>query len=502
VLVSRDHLRLALDEARLVRQHMDAAAPNDPDTGLIREVLALLDRPGFVHRGVGSPKRPAPTAAVSSAAVTATHTPRVVLDGRCLAQPLSGTQVQVLGLLGGLVRTGTDVTLLRPRTIHPTALSEIERLGDDVPLVESSRVGRPDVFHRPFQVRSLHELADCLSIGERLVLTHQDMILDRTRAYANDDAAWHDYRRATSATLASADEVGFFSRHAALDAASEGALELDRATVVTLGVDRVAHTFADDTGQRPLGGRPYLMVVGNSYWHKNRLFALRLVRWLVDRCGWDGGLVFAGGHPGRGSSREAEQAVLESDAVLRPRVVDLGYVPEAVQGSLYRSAELVLFPSLYEGFGLIPFEAASAGTACLYTHRSSMRELLPGVGALPSFDVEEAGGFVHGVLESEAARSAVVAAISEVARTLTWDRTAAGYLEVYGRALERDPRSVSRLLVSVPPKASRMTAREAVVIDVYRRRRAFRLVVDGALRAGAAGLRAGRRLRAGKAATR
>jgi glycosyltransferase involved in cell wall biosynthesis len=494
VLVGRDHARLALEEAPLVGSGERSPTSGDGSAGVVTKVLAILDRPGFVHRGVGVEPRAATVTPPRAAASRASPMPRVVLDGRCLAQPLSGTQVQVLGLVGGLLRAGANVALLRPSELHPTVLPEVERLGDDVPFVELDGVGRPDVFHRAFQVRSLHELADCLSIGERLVLTHQDMIVDRTRAYVKSDAAWQDYRRTTAAALSSADEVGFFSRHAALDAASEGALDLDRATVVTLGVDHVSHTFVDDSAPHPLGGRPYVLVVGNAYWHKNRLFAVRLVRSLVERHGWDGGLVLAGRDPGRGSSRPAEQAVLDSDPAFRSRVLDLGYVPAASQGALYRSAELVLFPSLYEGFGLIPFEAASLGTACAYTHRASMRELLPVVGALPSFDVEEAGSFVFRLLESGPARERVVAGITEAARDLTWDRTAAGYLDVYRRALEREPRTVSRLLLSVAPKASRVTAREAVVIDVYRRRRVFRLAVDGVLRAGAVGLRVARRV--------
>jgi glycosyltransferase involved in cell wall biosynthesis len=241
-----------------------------------------------------------------------------------------------------------------------------------------------------------------------------------------------------------------------------------------------------------------VLVVGNSYWHKNRLFALRLVRHLVESHGWDGGLVLAGGHPGWGSSHAAEQALLAGEPAMRSRVVDLGHVSDSVQGALYRSAELVLFPSLYEGFGLIPFEAAAAGTACVYAHRASMQELLPPVGALPSFDLAEAGAFVHGLLEDAVARAHVVAAIRDTARTLTWDQTAAGYLEVYARALAREERGMSRLLAPLAERSGGVTAKELLVLEVYRRRRGFRLAVDGMIRTGSIGLRAARRLRGGK----
>ena len=82
--------------------------------------------------------------------------------------------------------------------------ASLGQLAEQLPVLEREQVGQPDVVHRMSQILSLHELADRLVIGERFVLTHQDMIWDRTRAYHVGDAL-RDYRRATAATLALAD---------------------------------------------------------------------------------------------------------------------------------------------------------------------------------------------------------------------------------------------------------------------------------------------------------
>ena len=495
-LVRRDHLLLALAEAGFVGRPDVRLVDPASDRGIIATTLASLERPGFVHRGVSRAAVPPPEPPSRSPVVVARTATEIVLDGRCLDEPLSGTQVQVLGLAVGLLGAGADVALLRPTELHPTVAAEVARTGVELPMVQRADLGRPDVFHRPFQIRSLHELADCLSIGTRLVLTHQDMILDRTPGYARTIKAWEDYRRATEAALSSADQVGFFSKHAAIDAASEGSLELDRATVVYLGVDHVAGRVAHENSLIPLDGRPYLLTVGNTFWHKNRLFALRLVQWLIEESGWDGGLVLAGAAPWRGSSVAAEEILVRETASLHGRVSDLGRVSDADQAALYRGARLVLFPSLYEGFGLIPFEAAHFGTASVYAHRASMQELLPSSGALPSFDLDAAGPFVLSLLESDARRQRVVAEIRAIARELTWERTAAGYIDVYTRALARRPRPMSRLLLGVTPVGSTpgLTEREAFLIAVYRRRPVFRAAADGVLRVGSLVLRAARRV--------
>src|SRR5262249_43446799 len=155
---------------------------------------------------------------------------------------------------------------------------------------------RADVFHRPNQFLTLHELTECFAYGRRLVLTQQDMTLDRAPGYFTSRKDWEELCRTTKAALASADQVGFFSEHAAVDAARDGLLDTQRATVVPLGVD---HVRTDGKAELParlarLGGRPFLLMIGAALPHKNRLVALPLLRGLAFERGWGGGLVLAG----------------------------------------------------------------------------------------------------------------------------------------------------------------------------------------------------------------
>lgn len=498
VLVRRGDLLLATDEADMSRP--SAREPHgggNHGSGIVPELLTLLERPGFVHRACGLENEVSKSVGRSERRGFGRTAARVLVDGTCLAHALTGTQVHALALIGGLVRAGADVAVMRPAQLHPTVIPSVARLASDVPFVETHEIGRPDVFHRPFQMASLHQLADSLLVGERLVLTHQDMIWDRTPAYHDADGA-RDYRRANAAALALADGVAFFSMHAAVDAASDGILDPNRATVVRPGVDHLLGRRVPEVVARPFGGRPYLLMVGSAFWHKNRLFALRVLRWLVEDGGWEGGLVFVGGDPGRSSSAPAERLYLSRHQSVTGRVAELGHVEDGELLALYRDAELVLFPSLYEGFGLVPFEAAALGTACVYARRSAMGELLPPAGCLPSFDVDEAGTFVLGLLDDRDARMHIVDQIASVASGLTWDRTAAGYLEVYDRALARPASAFTGVLAADRELQGRLTSREAVLIDVYRRRHGVRLLLDATLRAGTTALRGARRLRGGR----
>ena len=448
VLVRRDHLVLALDEAALLADRDVRLIGVPSGRGVAADALASLVRPGFVHRACAGPPPPGEPAPVAPRGSAGPFDAEVVLDGRALAFPLSGSQAQLIGLLGGLVRAGTRVAVLAPDALHDTTAAGLGELREAVPFLDRGRVGRPSIFHRPFQIGSLDGLEDCLAVGERLVVTLQDTIAERTPAYAPGAGSWQRFRMAAAAVRSSADELTFYSRHAALDAASDGGLDLGRATVIPLGLDHIRDLEPPDAPAAPLGRRPFLLVLGNAYWHKNRSFALRLTRWLVERHGWEGGLVLAGGHPGHGSSQSAEEALVRDAPGLEGRVADLGYVSDAKRLALYAGAELVLYPTLQEGFGFVPFEAAALGKACVYAHRASMRELLPAAGALPSFDLDEAGAFVLHVLQSGVERRRIAAAVDAAAAGLTWDCCAAGYREVYARALERPPRAGGRTRVA------------------------------------------------------
>ena len=496
VYVRRDAIDLALDNSRAVD------GDSIPD-GSIREAFdALLDGAGFVHRCVS--QRDAHTDPASARAKPADRAISVILDMRHLADSVTGTQIQALGLLGALARIDDlQVSALAPDRPHPSVLPLLEPLMDDVVFASSGRLGKADIFHRPHQIVVLQDLLECFAFGSRFVLTHQDMITERSPAYFASLADWNEFRRTTAAAFASADHVGFFSEHAALDAASDGVLDVDSATVVPLGVD---HIRADLPVQPPdrlsrLGERPFLLVVGTAFEHKNRVFALRVLRELVIGQGWEGALVLAGMDAPSGSSRSEEQSLLRRDPILSERVLVLGHVSESEKGALYRAAAVTLFPSLYEGFGLIPFESAAFGTPCVYPWRASLPEFLPRAGAMPSdFSAESTARMILELLNTPAARDELVAEIRSHAATLTWDRTARGYAEVYRRALARPPRPVNRDVLRAaavgPDDGIPLSVFERSVIEVYRRRRGFRRIVDSLIRVGAVATQTGRRLRA------
>lgn len=65
---------------------------------------------------------------------------------------------------------------------------------------------------------------------------------------------------------------------------------------------------------------------------------------------------------------------------IRTRVIFPGFVDEDDLPALYRTAELFVFPSLYEGFGLPPLEAMACGTPVVTSNVSSLPEVVGDAG--------------------------------------------------------------------------------------------------------------------------
>ena len=230
-------------------------------------------------------------------------------------------------------------------------------------------------------------------LGDRMVVTQQDMIAFHNPAYFSSYDRWASYRAMTRKALAVADQVVFFSGHARDDALGGGSA---RTGACERRADRGRSHAAGPAPARP--GSPagadelppdaeVMLCLGTDFWHKNRVFALRMTAELQRRHGWPGRLVLAGPHVSEGASSAEEEDYLHRHPEVSGAVLRLGAVSEAEKLWLLDRAALVLYPTVHEGFGLIPFEAARHGVPCLWAPGTSLSELLPdGVAGIVPWD--------------------------------------------------------------------------------------------------------------------
>lgn len=400
----------------------------------------------------------------------------VTIDARRLNSTVTGTQVHLLELIHALWRTHQ----VRLRVAVPSGIGE-ELMNDltsleGLEVVFAEAIGeeypKTEIVHRPYQVFDADDLRFLKLTGERIVITQQDLISYRNPGYVRWALEWDDLQRLTRVSLATADAVLFFSQHAADDALAEELVDPARTHVVHLGVDQ--HAFAPPTTLTRPEGLPvevadggFLLCLGTNFKHKNRVFALEVLRALQERHDWDGWLVFAGPHAAAGTSEEDEESFLREHPRVAERTVDLESVSgEEKQWLCERSAGLI-YPSVYEGFGLVPFEAAEASRPCFFAWQTALTETLPETAAtLVPWNAEQSADAIAEILADERKAHALTETIQAAGERLRWDKTATEILAVYDKMLKTPHRSLSTAIDGTVPVWSLTTAGGGAAVDM------------------------------------
>jgi glycosyltransferase involved in cell wall biosynthesis len=179
---------------------------------------------------------------------------------------------------------------------------------------------------------------------------------------------------------------------------------------------------------------PYLLYISRiEHPGKNHVRLIRAFDRLKAKEDLPHKLVFAGSdwHRAEEVHREADQAAASDD------IVFAGFVPNEDLPDLYCGADLFVFPSLYEGFGLPILEAMACGTPVACSNVSSMPEVAGDAGLLfdPS-DEDSIEDSLRRALTDDALRDDYSARGLARSKEFSWKKTAEQTLTVLRRAAE------------------------------------------------------------------
>lgn len=204
-----------------------------------------------------------------------------------------------------------------------------------------------------------------------------------------------------------------------------------RIRVTPLGVDEVWFSAASPV--RKVAEAPYFVCVGSVRPHKNIARLLLAFASIADRL--PHALVIAGLGSRDGAHTRWHAAL---PPAVQARVRFTGFVEDAALRALVAGADALVFPSLYEGFGLPALEAMAAGCPVLASKAGALPEVC-GPAAAGYFDPHSAEDIGRALLQHAALpgpeRQAISAGGRAHARSFDWDRTAALTTEVIASAL-------------------------------------------------------------------
>lgn len=117
---------------------------------------------------------------------------------------------------------------------------------------------------------------------------------------------------------------------------------------------------------------------------------------------------------------------------LENKVRFLGRVSELELITLYSMADVFVFPSFYEGFGVPPIEAMACGAPVITSNTSSLPEVVGDAALLiDPYNSGELAGAILRVLENEQLRDELRQKGYARAQHFTWPKSASKMLSVY-----------------------------------------------------------------------
>jgi alpha-1,3-rhamnosyl/mannosyltransferase len=278
---------------------------------------------------------------------------------------------------------------------------------------------RLDLLHSPYFIRPYLGLP-CPS-----VVTIYDLIgrrLPRTLSWRGRLL----YNAAMSLSLRTADAVITISESARGDLARHYPSVSGRVAVTPLAAGSAfrPQPEAAVTAMRSRYNLPprYLLYLGSNKPHKNLARLLEAWEQVAPRA--DDATLLIAGH------QDAKHSIVAA----APRRMLLPNVADDDLPGLYSGAELFVFPSLYEGFGLPPLEAMACGTPVLCANSSSLPEVVGDAALLVNpYDSGAIAAGLERLLGDAALRAELRERGLRRAAGFSWRRTAEETVRVYER---------------------------------------------------------------------
>lgn len=368
--------------------------------------------------------------------------PQFLFDAHALGSELGGNERYVRGLLEGFEALGMDerITLAVTKDVHENAgrllpgwktlpyssMSRLRRLFLDLPEMVSSQ---------NFALYHVTAVAPPF-LNKPYILTVHDILFEDFASYfpPAQVLAFMTSFRLSVARASHIITISNFTRDRLLDLYH---LSPSSVTVSYLGVGREFRPAGDSSievvrGKYGIRG-PYVLAVGNLHPRKNlRRLGEAFLQVVESGEFKDLQLVLVG------------KKTWRADKVLQPlvplmeqgKVVLTGYVPDEDLPALYSGAEVFVYPSLFEGFGIPPLEAMACGTPVIVGKTTSLPEVCGDAARwVDPYKVNSLAQGLRDVLSSVTYREELAKRAKVQASRFTWAKTAAITMDAYAMAL-------------------------------------------------------------------
>ncbi len=214
-------------------------------------------------------------------------------------------------------------------------------------------------------------------------------------------------------------------------------IPIDKIRVIYHGVNPIyypiSHDIDSDLKQKYNIRNKFILYLGSLVKRKNLGSLIRAYLLLKKTKHIEQQLVIAGG---RGYPFCRDVFILVRELDLEDDVIFTGYVSEQEALLLYNTADLFVYPSLYEGFGLPNLEAMACGCPVITSRNSSLSEIAEGAAILVDpYNIKEIADAMYSVLTDNRLRNQLIQKGFQRSRQFSWRYTALQTISIYEEIL-------------------------------------------------------------------
>ena len=359
---------------------------------------------------------------------------RICLDGRVIGGPLSGIPRLTASLITRLIEFGTEhefIVLMRAKApdeyLRPRKNALVHRINVPpyslkeqfcVPLLLQDM--KCDLYH------SFTYAAPVFQVCRTIIAIH-DLIPLEFPKYVGAVRRMY-VKHVTRAAARRCWRVMTISNYSKWNICAYFGIPPEKVTVIPPA--GAQHFARDEMLSRRAANATerYILNVSNKWPHKNTAAAVRVLKRIENEC--EHKLVIVG-------EQNRQVVRLISELGLQDRIVLKGNIPDEELIKLYHGADVFLFPSLSEGFGMPPLEAMACGVPTISSYAGSLAEVLDdGAVLVCPYDIEHMAEAILKVINDREFREHLIEKGLERAKMFNWDDSARKVLAMYKEAAD------------------------------------------------------------------
>lgn len=373
---------------------------------------------------------------------------KVAISTTSLRQPLTGLGHYTLNLIESLQSANSELIFfdgaqwgatasVKPHRINISAISilrkipfayQAKRLLGQISFWKGIKKNKPDLYHEPNFLAYKCNLPTIISVHDLSWIKFPEV---HPAARVRDMN--HFFERGIKLASHIITDAEFIRQ----EFIEQYGYPADRVTAIPLGVNKSFTPFSQEEtwetlDKLDLKHSKYILAVGTLEPRKNLTVAIDAFLLLPKELRQRYPLVIAGSKGWLLGALEKKIASLIKSGEIKL----LGYVHQDELPRVIAGALTLVFPSIYEGFGLPPLEAMACGVPVIASNNSSIPEVVGDTGIL--LNSNDTQGFANAMLsliEDPTLRTTLSKKALERSKKFTWEQCALSTLEIYNKVL-------------------------------------------------------------------